>query len=100
MLTEKDYCDYDTCVALIDLGYPKHEILSYDFNLLLYQAQKFLREEKHIEVLVLSKGMVGAPYDVQVYTEDYSISDDKEYFTYEDALSEGLRNAVKTLKEK
>ena len=21
MLTEKDYCDYDTCVALRDLGY-------------------------------------------------------------------------------
>ena len=100
MLENKDYCDYETCVALKELGYPEYEILTNDFNLLLYEAQKWLREEKHIEVLVLSKGMVGAPYDVQVYTEDYSISDDKEYSSYEEALSEGLRAAVKILKEK
>jgi hypothetical protein len=25
MLTEKDYCDYDTCVALMEIGYPHYE---------------------------------------------------------------------------
>lgn len=134
MLTEKDYCDYDTCVALKEIGYneksnwwfskffnedsgqmelvyisnnPAHlnydswGVVPQDFIIRpsLYEAQKWLREEKHIEILVLSKGMVGAPYDVQVYTEDYSISDDKEYSYYEDALSEGLRKAVEILKE-
>ena len=135
MLTEKDFCDYETCVALKELGYKvstsayymsHHKDLIwvsnpfrgsyvtdcfYSHNSLpkdvmtanfidaptLWEAQKWLREEKHIEVLVLSKGMVGAPYDVQVYTEDYSISDDKEYSTYEDALSEGIKEAVKIL---
>ena len=137
MLENKDYCDYDTCVALEELGYNQYTSLRsyagkggvrlWDFDgepdykegeLIalsdmydiprdgnevaapsLCEAQKWLREEKRIEVLVLSKGMVGAPYDVQVYTEDYSISDDKEYSSYEDALSEGLRKAVEILKE-
>lgn len=127
MLTEKDYCDYETCVSLREIGcrietewyihQPSYERGScylcfgipretsvldecdYIPRLSLYEAQKWLREEKHIEVLMLSKGMVGAPYDVQVYTEDYSISDDKEYSSYEEALSEGLRAAVKILKE-
>ena len=68
-------------------------------RLSLYEAQKFLREEKKIEVLVLSKGMVGAPYDAQVYTEDYVIQEGVEYNFYEEALLEGLKEAVKILKE-
>lgn len=128
MLTEKDYCDYESSVALKELGYvgicdAYYELTgNEDYNRdsfellytrdfihpddidrvaapLLYQAQKWMREEKHIEVLVLSKGMVGAPYDVQVYTEDYSISDDKEYSSYEEALSEGVRASIKILQD-
>ena len=127
MLTEKDYCDYDTCVALREVGcrietewyihQPSYERGScylcfgipretsvldecdYIPRLSLYEAQKWLREEKRIEVLVLSKGMVGVPYDVQVYTEDYSIGDDKEYSSYEDALLRGIKEAIKFLKE-
>lgn len=137
MLTEKDYCDYETCVALKELGYkvptsafyiPNNETLyfvstpyrggyvidcfrshnSFPKDVMtndfidaptMWEAQKWLREEKEIEVLVLPKGMVGAPYDAQVYTEDYSVNDDKEYSTYEDALSEGIKEAVKILKE-
>ena len=29
MLTEKDYCDYDTCVALKELGYVVAEYRGY-----------------------------------------------------------------------
>ena len=30
MLTEKDYCDYDTCVALKELGYNQYtSLMSY-----------------------------------------------------------------------
>lgn len=125
MLTEKDYCDYETCVALRKLGYrglsrffyaTKESPLrrySYDqiltsrvadavghtLAISLYVAQKWLREEKKIEVLVLSKGMIGAPYDAQVYTEDYVIQEGMEYNSYEEALSKGIKEAVKLLKE-
>ena len=78
MLTEKDYCDYDTCVALREFGYkgisryfyttkestlrrhPYGQILTtrladavgHTLAIPLYSAQKWLREEKkiHIEV--------------------------------------------------
>ena len=112
MLTEKDYCDYDTCVALEEVGmllktqivrsYAKEGIQTskiYPNRPSLYEAQKWLREEKKIEVLALSKGMVGAPYDAQVYTEDYVIQEGIEYNSYEEALSEGIKEAVKILKE-
>lgn len=137
MLTEKDYCDYDTCVALKELGYkvptsayymPKNSQLIFVINQFrggaamdcfysnnslpkecvasdfidaptMWEAQKWLREEKHIEVVVLSRGMIGAPYYFQVYTEDYVIADDKDYASFEEALSEGIKEAVKILKE-
>ena len=108
MLTNKDYCDYDTCVALKEVGCDQHYDKYKETNskgeyifdwFTLYEAQKWLREEKKIEVLVLSKGMIGAPYDVQVYTEDYIISDDREYSSYEEALSEGLRTSIKILQD-
>ena len=128
MLTEKDYCDYDTCVALKELGFPQDYIFAryaevdkwvdytshkkgdliisedrFAFTLedesivapLLYEAQKWLREENGIEIVVLSKGMVGSPYYSQVYTEDYAIGGDEEYSTYEEALLGGIKEAVK-----
>ena len=109
MLENKDYCDYATSVALKELGYPEYEILTYDFNLLLYEAQKWLREEKGIFVYI----------DVPWKTDDGlgwsyfccnkpMTEEDKEvcfasggfYDSYEEALSEGVRKAVKLLKEK
>ena len=126
MLTEKDYCDYDTCVAFRELGYKgisryfyatkESPLRRYSYDQILttriadavghtlaihlYSAQKWLREEKKIEVLALSKGMVGAPYDAQVYTEDYVIQEGIEYNSYEEALLEGIKEAVKILNNK
>lgn len=140
MLTEENYCDYDTCVALKELGFSEPTLAYYHgflpskplmylvidedcipedgvnvFDLLsnsnkykdsknidaptLWEAQKWLRKEKKIEVLALSKGMVGAPYDAQVYTEDYVIQQGIEYNSYEEALLEGIKKAVKILEE-
>ena len=137
MLTEKDYCDYETCVALKKLGFKtptsayyipnnetlyfvsnpyrggciidcfrsrnslREDVITHDFidAPTMWEAQKWLREEKKIEVLALSKGMVGAPYDAQVYTEDYVIQEGIEYNSYEEALLEGIKEAVKILKE-
>lgn len=109
MLKKCDYCDYDTSITLGELGFPLKRMKVKNFidgqfsdsivTVLLYEAQKWLREEKKIEVLVLSKGMIGAPYDVQVYTEDYVIQEGIEYNSYEEALLEGIKEAVEILKE-
>lgn len=78
MLTEKDFCDYDTCVALKEMGitacglrfyekgcpntlYQNHlqpltirtaEALDRVLAISLYYAQKWLREEKGIFVYI------------------------------------------------
>jgi hypothetical protein len=106
MLTEKDYCDYDTCVALEELGYPRYH---YDNGgeldkilrmVTLYNAQKWLREEKQIEIVVHSFDYVGEPYfaDIHMYREVRCACSYAD--SYEEALSEGVRVAVKILKEK
>ena len=98
MLTEKDYCDYETCVALMGLGYLEHEILIYDFNLLLYEAQKWLREEKFLLIVVdrlLNGEYVFSIVDILNYSEEKNGTAN----SYEEALSEGIKDAVKILKE-
>lgn len=150
MLTEKGYCDYDTCVALKELGYneksnwwfnkflnedsgqmelvhicdnPAHlnydswGIVPKDFVIRpsLYEAQKWLREEKkiHIEVYACARGYIYElckayepttfsggttiyiPYDV----DNPKLNDAGRYDSYEDALLEGIKEAIKTLKE-
>lgn len=108
MLTEKDYCDYDTCVALEELGYPRYH---YDNGgeldkilrmVTLYNAQKWLREEKKIEV--------NATYDnvVELHWHWYmkSLTNRNQGTSiincdsYEQALLAGIKEAVKILKEK
>jgi hypothetical protein len=110
MLTEKDYCDKDTAFALQELGYNPY--MFYDDGtpaIHLWYAQKFLREEKGIFVYI----------DVPWKTDDGlgwsyfccnkpMTEEDKEvcfasggfYDSYEEALSKGINEAVKILKEK
>ena len=137
MLTEKDYCDYDTCVALKELGYDGYcaayyhlfdddedarnsfeHIYAFDFqnsnNIyrvgapLLYQAQKWLREEKNIVVRIIplyeeGKAIKGMSYTNEViHWDDGYVADEciEEYDSYEEALLEGVRQAIEILKEK
>ena len=157
MLTEKDYCDYDTCVALKELGYNQYTSLRsyagkggvrlWDFDgepnykegelialsdmydiprdgnevaaPLLYEAQKWLREEKEVYVTVISEynefgPIKGVKYRLEVahWKDDefgYETIEwlDEEcshtiitFDSYEEALSEGVREAVKILKER
>lgn len=145
MLTEKDYCDYDTCVALKELGYvgsrQECECFGAYFNfgkdmftdsldntevgtneylrVPLYLAQKWLREEKEVYVTVIPEynefvPTKGVKYRLEVaYWKDdefgYETIEwlDEEcphtiitFDSYEEALSEGLREAVKILKDK
>ena len=105
MLTEKDYCDYDTYVALEELGYP--EVMAFNKPFLLYEAQKWLREEKKIDVLIEIECK-----DVHLSSKHYSVFISymgrfmrcfqclsNEFDSYEEALSEGIKEAVKILKE-
>ena len=152
MLTEKDYCDYDTCVALKELGYkvptsayymPHHKDLIwvsnpfrggyvidcfYSHNSLskdvmtanfidaptLWEAQKWLRKEKdiHIEVYACAGGYI---YELckaykpnsfsggtTIYTPndvDNKLNDAGRYDDFETCLFEGIKEAVKILKE-
>lgn len=128
MLEEKDYCDYETSVALKELGYDGYCAAYYhlfddeddarnsfeyaygfDFqnsnNIyrvgapLLYQAQKWLREEKGMLLqttyLELSDEWICVIRDKNK-RHGYSAQKQKNY---EEALSEGVKCAVKILKE-
>ena len=115
MLTEKDYCDYETCVALNDLGCPITKWISGDVvsTFTLYEAQKWLREEKRIcvEITCCAGGYVWelckayhkdwfsggtTIYDNAI---DAMLKDCSRYESYEEALLEGIKEAVKILKE-
>ena len=126
MLTEKDYCDYDTCVALKELGYigSAHECECFGayFNfgkdiftdsldnteigtdeflrVPLFLAQKWLREEKRILILPDYNSFgwfCGIHYPItSVKMFKYTA---KEVNSYEEALLEGVRESIKLLKE-
>lgn len=98
MLTEKDYCDLDTSHELWVMGLEPDTY--YDGPIiLLYEAQKFLREEKniHIEVLYRLATWTCKIYDLK--NKEY-IKGHTFFVSYEEALSEGIKEAVKILKEK
>lgn len=128
MLTQKDYCDYTTSVALVELGmritsrkvYSDRDTLKHSSRgitytvrtasamgwviaIPLYEAQKWLREEKKVIVVIV-------PYTYNIITETNTwtyeiwLGDNLEgqvhdFKTYEEALSEGIKEAVKILKE-
>jgi len=105
MLTEKDYCDYETCVALNELGCPITKWISGDVvsTFTLYEAQKWLREEKNIEVNASfdkkDDGWIAfiqrLDYPDLYGTDVFSTV----YNTYESALLVSIKEAVKILKE-
>ena len=107
MLNNKDYCDYDTCVALEELGFPLHPYGNTEIDtalrltLLLYEAQKWLREEKNISVFPErnSFGWYCGLHWFENSVERNSYPFD-EVSSYEEALLEGIKEAIKILKEK
>ena len=98
MLTEKDYCDYETALKLCALGYPGTAWI------LLYSAQKWLREEKgmHIEInlqfLSEEKRWYWGFTIIYFYNPDL-VSINGVYSSYEETLSEAIKETVKILKE-
>ena len=97
MLTEKDYCDYETALKLCALGYPGTAWI------LLYSAQKWLREEKNIEVNAsfdkMDDGWIA--FIQRLDHPDLCGTDvfSTVYNTYESALLVSIKEAIKILKE-
>ena len=118
MLTEKDYCDYETCVALEEVGmllktqivrsYAKEGIQTskiYPNRPSLYEAQKWLREEKKlfVEITIFEYTYGYRILDTQnvYYDNEHVVRRDGHLVgSYEEALSEGIKEAVKILKKK
>ena len=109
MLTEKDYCDKDLSDTLKDLGFPTKitfigeqatiEIPINSGQISLYEAQKWLREEK---------GMLLQPTYLELSDEWICVIRDKnkrhgysaqKQKDYEEALSEGVRASIKILQD-
>ena len=141
MLTEKDYCDYDTCVALKELGnktpasayyVPNNEtlyfvsnpyrggyvidcfcshnslredVMTHDFidAPTMWEAQKWLREEKEIIVDVFVDDDSDTPITYNIYKDGECVCHHHgKYWSvkeWSEALLEGIKEAVKLLKE-
>ena len=93
MLTEKDYCDYETALKLCALGYPGTAWI------LLYSAQKWLREEYnlHLEITYSPSCWTGKIYDLKErnYTKGFTF-----FESFEETIHTLIKEAVKILKEK
>ena len=132
MLENKDYCDYETCVALKELGYKgmsryyythrDHKLhydtynkfytvrtadaMGYVLAIHLYEAQKWLREEKNIDISVTISPFeyFATIREFVFWRGEYSWKTPPIYpngaKTYEEALFEGIKEAVKILKER
>ena len=114
MLTEKDYCDYETSRELKELGfvaglgegdcgYCLYDDAWHDQvnRPLLYEVQKWLREEKNIEVNATYDNVVELHWHWYMKSltnrnQDTSIIN---HDSYEQALLAGIKEAVKILKE-
>lgn len=109
MLTDKDYCDYDTCVALKELGYPtkmtfigEQATIEIPINsglIQLYDAQKWLRENRNLHVEV-GYNPVLSWYVYRVWEHQDEIAEGEAFPSYEEALSTAIYMAVEYLKEK
>ena len=98
MLTEKDYCDLDTSHELWVMGLEPEAY--YDGPLiLLYEAQKWLREEYnlHLEITYSPSCWTGKIYDLKEW--DY-IKGFTFFESFEETLHTLIKEAVKFLKEK
>ena len=107
MLTEKDYCDYDTRAELIRLGYPAYMYDNTEVDkilgaILLYEAQKWLREEKGIGITIYHGYYHDTRelfYDIEIYNTKHWLTTFGEFKDWNVALLEGIKEAIKILKE-
>lgn len=100
MLTEKDYCDLESTKALESLGmnvYTSFRGVEVLKHVLLYEAQKFLREEKHLHIEVRWYSNLWYEYEVKE-AEGKMLAEGTAFKTYEEALSTAVYMATEYLK--
>lgn len=114
MLTEKDYCDKDLSDTLKESGFPtkmtfigEQATIEMPINsglIQLYEAQKWLRKEKGVIVEVFVDDDSDTPITYNIYKDGECVCHHHgKYWSVEEwneALSEGIKEAVKILKEK
>ena len=105
MLNYKDYCDTETSDELEKLGYPRYHYDATEVDkifriITLYAAQKWLREVKKLHITIFSQSQESWQYRI---TKQHQKLEDglhgEDFASYEDALAEGIKEAVKRLKE-
>lgn len=123
MMTEKDFCSLELTHELFEIGYPVYhydntpidKALAYA-NVTLYEAHKFLRKEKEIcvEVYACAGGFMwelckpfrtdsfsgGTTIYVTDNEDNPKLNDCGKFDEWEDALEDGIRVAVKVVKER
>lgn len=115
MLKYKDYCDYGLIVELEQLGMPikidfarsigNSQLVKTKFYPnppSLYEAQKFLREEKGIGITIFHNYYHDTRemyYQVELYNTKHHLKTFGEFSDWTQALSEGIKEAVKILKD-
>ena len=134
-LTKKDYCGYNTSIALGELGFPLKRMKVKNFidgeptkdtvvAVLLYEAQKWLREEKEVYITVIPEyndynPVKGVKYRLEVarwkddefgyetieWLDDEWLDDECPHTiitfdSYEEVLSKGVRESIKVLQNK
>lgn len=111
MLTEKDYCDLELTTILQEVGMSIKNVVAtspcgaakWYSNVTLYEAQKFLREEKGVIVEVFVDDDSDTPITYNIYKDGECVCHHHGGYwsvnAWNVALSEGIKEAVKILKE-
>ena len=111
LLTEKDFCDENTCQRLVNLGCPIYRQVTINsvpgersvshFRCQLYEVQKWLREEKHQDVGPTwdSHEQAFCYYIIDMYHPDLGgiYVSESTFNTYESALAKAITHTLDTL---
>ena len=109
MLNEKDYCDHKTVLQLESLGmnvYTNFNGVDVIRNVMLYEVQKWLREEKGIHIApriyLYHDAMLDeqTSWECNIYVEWSTIYTIGKSLSYEEALLLGIKEAIEILKDK
>ena len=111
-MTEKDYCDHETCVALKELGFPTKMTFVSEFGSIeifinqglihLYEAQSWLRSKEVYIYPVIDRYIVNdnVTWQCEVFVPYLRVYRVGKELSYEDALRAGIEEGIKILKEK
>lgn len=103
MLTEKDYCDYETSVALHELGYDCQVIHLIAEKITLYEAQQWLMTQGiHIAPRIYLYHDINfdddTSWECTIYIDFAAIYTVGKSLSYQDALLLGIKEAIKFMK--